>query len=87
MATFSCALLHVKHHLEQCLPADYISNTFRDLGFTCREAKLGGPAGSIYLLLTQLLAHVALRALRHAAGVSVTFQALVSHGHRPGCAF
>lgn len=76
MATFSCAMLHVKERLEQCLPADSILKICSDIGHKWRNGKLGGPATSIHLLLTQLLAHVALRPLRHVANVPVTFQAI-----------
>lgn len=75
MATFSFALTHVKDHLEQCLPQDYIFKACRELKHPWRNRKLN-PAISVHLILLQLLAGVALRGLRHVANVAITAQAI-----------
>ena len=67
--------LHVKQHLEQCLPNDFIFKTCRDVGHVWRKRQLD-PACTVHLFLLQLLAGVALCGLRHAAGVAVTAQAI-----------
>ena len=77
MATFSAAVRHVKDHLEQCLPTDFVHTTCREIGHKWRECRLN-PADSVHLLLLQLLAQVALRGLRRAADSKVTFQAICS---------
>ena len=75
MATVSASLHHVKEHLEKCLPTDFIHDTCRQVGHQWRECVLQ-PADSVHILLLQLLAQVALRGLRHAAGAEVTHQAI-----------
>lgn len=75
MASFSAALTHVKQHLEQCLPEDFILKTCRDTGHRWRKRKLD-PALTVQLFLLQLLAQVALRGLRRVANLSVSAQAL-----------
>jgi hypothetical protein len=75
MATFSPALVHVKQHLEECLPQEFIFKTCDQIGHRWRKRALD-PALTIRLLLLQLLAGVALRGLRRAANVSVSAQAI-----------
>lgn len=75
MATFSPALVHVKQHLEECLPQEFIFKTCDQIGHRWRKRALD-PALTIRLLLLQLLAGVALRGLRRAAHVSVSAQAI-----------
>jgi histone H3/H4 len=75
MATFSAAMVRVKDQLEQCLPKDCILRICRELGHKWRQRQ-SNPAISVQLLLLQLLASVALRGLRHVAGVSMSAQAI-----------
>jgi len=75
MENFSPALLHVKEHLDQCLPEEDILKACDDVGHTFRKRKLG-PAQNVCLLLLQLLANVALRGLRRVADVTVSAQAI-----------
>src|SRR5580704_15251176 len=75
MATFSAALVHVKEHVEQCLPQDFISRICSDIGHRWRKRKLH-PTLTVQLFLLQLLANVALRGLRRAASISVSAQAI-----------
>jgi Transposase DDE domain len=75
MATFSAAMVHVKEHLKQCIPEERIFGICRELGHKWRNRKTN-PAIAVQLLLLQLLAHVALRGLRHVAGISVSAQAI-----------
>jgi len=71
MTTFSSALLHVKQHLDQCLPQQLIFKLCADLKHRWRKGKLD-PAVTVQTFLLQLLANVALRGLRHVAGVSAS---------------
>jgi hypothetical protein len=75
MASFSCALDHVKEHLDQCLPKDLILQLCRQVGHVWRTSKLP-PDVTVHLFLLQLLAHVGLRGLRHVAGVDASAQAI-----------
>lgn len=75
MATFSLALSHVKEHLEESLPQEFIFKTCTQIGYRWRKRVLD-PAQTIQLLLLQLLANVALRGLRRAANVTVSAQAI-----------
>jgi Transposase DDE domain len=75
MATFSAALLHVKEHVEQTLPQEFIYKNCREIGHRWRKRILD-PALTVHLLLLQLLAAVALRGLRRAAHVTVSAQAI-----------
>src|SRR5215204_5508472 len=75
MANFSPALQHVKQHLHQLLPEDQIFQLCRDLGYRWRK-RLLDPALTVELFLLQLLAGVAMAALRHVAGIAVSAQAI-----------
>src|SRR5205814_7265029 len=75
MATFSGAMRHVKQHLDQLLPEQRVLQLCRELGHRWRKRVLD-PAVTVQLFLLQLLAKVALRGLRHVAGVPVTAQAI-----------
>jgi hypothetical protein len=76
MATFTSAAAQVKEHLNQYLPRDLILRTCKDVGHRWRKGGKVGPDESVWLCLIQLLANVALRSLRHTAGVTVSFQAV-----------
>jgi len=75
MATFSAPLIHVKEHLEQCLPQESIFKICSDIGHRWRKRKLD-PALTVQLCLLQLLANVALRGLRRVACVSASAQGI-----------
>jgi hypothetical protein len=73
--TISHALGHIKAQLEQHVPAALIDDSCRAVGHVWRARTLG-PAMTVHLFLLQLLARVALRGLRHAAGLAVSAQAI-----------
>jgi hypothetical protein len=75
MVTFPCAVAHVKQQLDARLPAESIVGIAERLGHVWRKRVLG-PDLTVHLLLLQLLAHVAIGGLRHAAGVAVSAQAI-----------
>lgn len=75
MASFSAALGHVKEHLDQCLPKDFILDACRKIGHVWRVRKLP-PDVTVQLFLLQLLAQVSLRGLRHVSGLAVSGQAI-----------
>jgi Transposase DDE domain len=75
MASFSAALGHVKEHLDQCLPKDFILDICRQIGHVWRTRKLP-PDVTVHLFLLQILADVGLRGLRHVAGVNASGQAI-----------
>jgi len=75
MATFSPSFLHVKEHVDRCLPDDFIFKTCREIGHRWRKRKLD-PACTLHLFLLQLLAGLALSGLRHAGNIAVTAQAI-----------
>jgi hypothetical protein len=75
MATFSAALNHVKEHLDQYVPQEFIFETCRQLGHKWRNTPLK-PDVTVHLCLLQLLAGVALRGLRRVANVTVSAQAI-----------
>lgn len=78
MATISPALQQLKSHLEQSVCSREIEALCRDNGqrFRKNTRKLGGPAGTVHLMLLQLLAAVSLAGLRHVARIELTKQAL-----------
>lgn len=79
MATFTSAAAQVKEHLNQYLPRELILGICSDVGHRWRRSKQEdrlGPDDSVWLFLLQLLANVALRSLRHTAGVTVSAQAV-----------
>lgn len=78
MATISHALQQLKSHLEQFASSSDIEELCRHNGHTFGKntAKLGGPAGTVHLMLLQLLAAVSMAGLRHVARIRITKQAL-----------
>jgi hypothetical protein len=78
MATIGHALQQVKSHLEQFASSCQIEGLCRDNGHPFRKntRKLAGPAGTVHLMLLQLLAAVSMAGLRHVAKINVTKQAL-----------
>lgn len=75
MATLPLALRQVKATLESQFPSDRILKISRDLGHVWRKRVLT-PEVTVQLFLLQWLAGVALKALRHVAGVTVSAQAI-----------
>lgn len=76
MATIGRALQQVKAQLAQFVTPDDVEDLCRRHRHPFRSRKLGGPAGSVHLLLLQLLAAVSLAGLRHPAKLDVTRQAI-----------
>lgn len=75
MANFSAAASHVKEHLEEFLPKDFIFKTCRELGHRWRICALT-PDVTVHLFLLQLLAAVALCGLRRVGKVKQSAQAI-----------
>lgn len=76
MATIGRALQQVKSLLGQFVCDSDVEHLCRQNGHLFRKRKLGGPAGTVHLMLLQLLAAVSLAGLRHVAKVGVTKQAI-----------
>lgn len=76
MATIGRALGQVKSHLEQFVPAAQIEDLCLQNRHAFRRRKQRGPAGTVHLMLLQLLAAVSMAGLRHVAKVKVTKQAI-----------
>jgi hypothetical protein len=75
MTRVSQSLRHVKEHLSELAEAGEIRGICRACGYRWRERDLG-PATTVHLFLLQLLANVALTALRHVAELSVSAAAI-----------
>ena len=75
MATLPLALRQVKETLESHFPSDRILEISRNLGHVRRKRVLT-PEVTDRLFLLQLLAGVAMKGLRHVAGVTVSAQAI-----------
>jgi hypothetical protein len=76
MATIGRALQQVKSHLDQFICGPDIEHLCLQNQHAFRRRKQGGPAGTVHLMLLQLLAAVSMAGLRHAAKVSITKQAI-----------
>lgn len=78
MATIGRALQQVKSHLGQFICSSDVEDLCRQNKHVFRKnpKKLGGPAGTVHLMLLQLLAAVSMAGLRHTAKLSVTRQAI-----------
>jgi len=76
MAMIGRALQQVKRQLEHFVTDADVEQLCRQHDHAFRRGKLGGPAGSVHLMLLQLLAAVSLSGLRHAAQADATKQAI-----------
>jgi hypothetical protein len=76
MATIGRALQQVKAQLAAFITPSDVEDLCRQQQFAFRNRKLGGPAGSVHLLLLQLLAAVSIAGVRHPAKVRATKQAI-----------
>jgi hypothetical protein len=75
MATIGTALVNVKDHLDQWLTVPQIEQCCRDAGHCWRKRKLDPPT-TVHLFLLQLLAGVAMGALRHLSKINASAQAI-----------
>jgi hypothetical protein len=75
MTNFSSALRHVKEHLSELVPPEQVERICRENGHRWRNRVLN-PVSTIYLFVLQLLANVAMRALRHVAQCDISAQAI-----------
>jgi DDE family transposase len=76
MATIGRALRQVKSQLDQFIRGPDIEHLCLQNRHDFRKRKLGGPAGTVHLMLLQLLAAVSMAGLRHVSKVGVTKQAI-----------
>lgn len=78
MATIGRTLQQVKSHLDQFICSADIEDLCRQNGTAFRRNadKLNGPAGTVHLMLLQLLAAVSMAGLRHVTKINITKQAI-----------
>jgi hypothetical protein len=76
MATIGRALEQVKAQLAEFITPSDVEDLCRQQTIAFRNRKLGGPAGSVHLLLLQLLAAVSIAGVRHPAKISASKQAI-----------